>query len=119
MDSILNSIKKLLGSYEDDTNFDIDLIININTVLAILTQLGVGPREGFSITGSTETWSDFIDSSMVSMEQIKTYIYLKVKLIFDPPMSSTVIEAYKRQIDELEWRILHAVEIQNASDGGG
>lgn len=119
MDSILNSIKKLLGSYEDDTNFDVDLIININTVLAILTQLGVGPSEGFSITGSTETWSDFIDPLMVSMEQIKTYIYLKVKLIFDPPMSSTVIEAYKRQIDELEWRILHAVEIQNASDGGG
>lgn len=119
MDSILNSIKKLLGPYEDDTSFDIDLIININTVLSILTQLGVGPSEGFSITGSTEIWSDFIDPSMVSIEQVKTYVYLKVKLIFDPPMSSTVIDAYKRQIDELEWRILHAVEIQNASDGGG
>lgn len=119
MDSILNSIKKLLGSYEDDTDFDIDLIININTALAILTQLGVGPSEGFSITGSTETWSDFIDLSMASMEQVKLYVYLRVKLIFDPPMSSTVIEAYKRQMDELEWRLLHAVEIQNASDGGG
>lgn len=119
MDSILNSIKKLLGSHEDDTDFDIDLIININTVLAILTQLGVGPSEGFSITGPTETWSDFVDLSMASMEQVKSYVFLKVKLVFDPPMSSTVIEAYKRQMDELEWRLLHAVEIQNASDGGG
>lgn len=102
-DSILTTIKKLLGIAEDDTSFDTDVIVNINMALNILNQLGVGPETGFSITGNTETWSDYI-SDMSKLEMIKTYIYLKVKLIFDPPQSSRVIESIENQIKELEWR---------------
>lgn len=102
-DSILTTIKKLLGIAEDDTSFDTDVIININMALNVLLQLGVGPENGFSITGNTETWSDYIDD-MSKLEMVKTYIYLKVKLIFDPPQSSRVIESIENQIKELEWR---------------
>ena len=102
-DSILITIKKLLGIAEDDTSFDTDVIININMALNVLLQLGVGPENGFSITGNTETWSDYIDD-MSKLEMVKTYIYLKVKLIFDPPQSSRVIESIENQIKELEWR---------------
>lgn len=102
-DSILTTIKKLLGIAEDDTSFDTDVMININMALNVLFQLGVGPETGFSITGNTETWSDYI-SDMSKLEMIKTYIYLKVKLIFDPPQSSRVIESIENQIKELEWR---------------
>lgn len=102
-DSILTTIKKLLGIAEDDTSFDTDVIININMALNVLFQLGVGPETGFSITGNTETWSDYI-SDMSKLEMVKTYIYLKVKLIFDPPQSSRVIESIENQIKELEWR---------------
>lgn len=102
-DSILTTIKKLLGIAEDDTSFDTDVIININMALNVLLQLGVGPKNGFSITGNTETWSDYIND-MSKLEMVKTYIYLKVKLIFDPPQSSRVIESIENQIKELEWR---------------
>ena len=102
-DSILTTIKKLLGIAEDDTSYDTDVMININMALNVLFQLGVGPETGFSITGNTETWSDYI-SDMSKLEMIKTYIYLKVKLIFDPPQSSRVIESIENQIKELEWR---------------
>ena len=102
-DSILTTIKKLLGIAEDDTSFDTDVIININMALNVLLQLGVGPENGFSITGNIETWSDYIDD-MSKLEMVKTYIYLKVKLIFDPPQSSRVIESIENQIKELEWR---------------
>lgn len=103
MDSILTSIKKLLGIEEDYTHFDPDIIMCINTVLAVLTQLGVGPAEGFSIEDETAVWSDFIPD-MSQYEAVKTYIHLRVKLLFDPP-SSTVIAAMERQISELEWRL--------------
>lgn len=103
-DSILTSIKKLLGPEEDYTHFDKDIIIHINSVFLALTQLGVGPTEGFLITGKDEKWSDFIKDSK-KFEAIKTYIFLKVKLIFDPPLNSSTIEAYNRSISELEWRI--------------
>lgn len=125
MDSILTSIKKLLGIPEDYEHFDPDLIMHINTVLAILTQLGVGPKEGFSITDKTAVWSQFI-SNKLYFEPVKTYIHLKVKLVFDPPLSSAVTEAMKQMISELEFRLLAAAEtkslqgeevIQNGSDG--
>jgi hypothetical protein len=103
MDSILTSIKKLLGIVEDYTHFDDDLIMHINSVFSILTQLGVGPSEGFMITGKNETWNDFMDSS--TPESIKTYVHYKVKLLFDPPLSSTVMESMNRLISELEWRL--------------
>lgn len=103
-DSILTSIKKMLGMTEDYEHFDQDIIIHINSVFMILRQLGVGPENGFSITGKTETWTDFT-SDIDQLESIKTYIYMRVKLIFDPPQSSFVIEAMNKQIAEFEWRL--------------
>lgn len=104
MDSILTSIKKLLGIMDDYTHFDTDIVMHINTAFLTLTQLGVGPKTGFMITGKSEAWDDFISEDM-SFEAVKTYIYLRVRLLFDPPQSSFVIEAINRSISELEWRL--------------
>lgn len=104
MDSILTSIKKLLGIDEAYEHFDPDIIMHINSVLAILTQLGVGPENGFSITDKSAVWDDFISDGL-KLGFVKSYINLKVRLLFDPPVSSAVIEAINRQIGELEWRI--------------
>ena len=104
MDSILNSIKKLLGIAEDYTPFDTDIIIHINSVLSILTQLGIGPSEGFMITDSSDKWSDYIGDT-AAIEMVKTYIYLKTKLIFDPPINSSVTASIEKTISELEWRL--------------
>lgn len=110
-DSILTSIKKLLGIDEEYTQFDDDIIMHINTVFLNLNQLGVGPDEGFYIEDDTADWTDFADiESNMPLQAIKTYIYLKVKLLFDPPLSSSVIDAIDRQIAELEWRLNVAVE---------
>lgn len=108
-DSILDSTKKLLGISAEDTDFDTDVIMNINSALAVLTQLGVGPSDGFSISDLSSTWSELIPDSK-RLEFVKTYVYLKVKVAFDPPMSSVVMEAMNQQIRELEWRILVGVE---------
>lgn len=104
MDSILTSIKKLLGIAEDYTHFDGDIIIHINAVFMILTQIGVGPASGFSITSNTETWTDFL-GDLTELEAVKTYTYLKVRLLFDPPTSSSILESMNRMISELEWRL--------------
>ena len=109
MESILTSIKKLLGIAEDYEHFDQDIIMHINSVFMILTQLGVGPDEGFSIEDDTAVWTDFIQD-IKKLESVKTYIYLKVKLAFDPPLSSAVIESMNRLINELEWRLNVAAE---------
>ena len=109
MESILTSIKKLLGIPEDDESFDTDIIIHINSVFMILNQLGVGPKSGFSINDKSSTWDEFIPESS-NLEAVKTYVHLKVKLMFDPPLSSTVIEAIKSQINELEWRLNVSVD---------
>lgn len=109
MDSILTSVKKMLGIPEDYEQFDMDIIMHINSVLMILTQLGVGPEEGFVITDKTDKWSDFIGEGKL-VELVKSYVYLKVRLIFDPPQSSSIIEAMNRQISEFEWRINVAVD---------
>lgn len=108
MDSILISIKKLLGITEEYKHFDADLVMHINTVLSILTQLGVGPANGFSIVDSVEKWSDFVDET--KYEAVKSFVHLKVKLLFDPPSSSAHIEAINRQLSELEWRLNVATE---------
>lgn len=105
MESILTSIKKLLGIGEDYEEFDQDIIIHINTVLVALTQMGIGPEEGFVISDRTTLWSDFIPDNMVKVENVKTYVYLKVKMIFDPPASSAVADAINRNASELEWRL--------------
>lgn len=104
MDSILTSIKKLLGIEEDYTQFDTDIIIHINSALAVLTQLGVGPSGGFLIENKNALWTDFVYGTN-NLEMIKSYVYLKVRLLFDPPTSSAVMEAMNRSVSELEWRI--------------
>lgn len=109
MDSILTSIKKLLGISEEYEHFDPDIIMHINSVFMILTQLGVGPPEGFAIEDETSLWTDFIPETP-KLEAVKTYIHLKVKLLFDPPLSSAVIESTNRILSELEWRLNVAVE---------
>lgn len=112
MESILTSIKKLLGIAEEYTHFDEDLIMHINSVLTILTQMGIGPANGFTINDDLETWDEFI-SDKTYFESVKTYIHLKVKLIFDPPLSSAVIESMNRMINELEWRLNAAAETKS------
>ena len=109
MESILTSIKKLLGIAEEYTHFDADIVMHINTVFMILTQLGVGPSQGFSIKDETSVWDDFIPDNN-RFESVKSYIHLKVKLLFDPPVSSAVVESTNRIISELEWRLLVAAD---------
>lgn len=103
MDSILTSIKKMLGIIEEDESFDIDIIIHINTAFSTLTQLGVGPKEGFAIRDKTTLWTEFVDD--IRLENVRSYIYLKVRQVFDPPTNSAVLDAISRQISELEWRM--------------
>ena len=102
--SILNTIKAMIGIEIEETAFDNDIIVHINTVFFILNQLGVGPTEPFIIRDEYATWDNFISDS-TNLESIKTYIYLKVKLLFDPPLNSSVIESMKNTINELEWRL--------------
>lgn len=111
-DSILISIKKLLGITEEYTHFDQDIVMHINSVIFVLSQLGVETADGFAITGSNETWSDLLPNidQQKSLESIKSYIYLKVRLLFDPPSASAVIESTNKLINELEWRINVAVD---------
>ena len=104
MDSILTSVKKLLGLTEEYTAFDPDLIMHINSVLMILRQMGVGPEKGFSISDATATWTEFCEGQ-VDLEAVKSYVALKVRLLFDPPQSSSMMEATKNLISELEWRL--------------
>ena len=105
MESILTSIKKLIGITEDYKHFDTDLIIHINSVFMILSQMGIGPDNGFSISDETTTWNDYLPEDNENFEAVKTYMYLKTKLIFDPPQSSSTMEAIKQTISELEWRL--------------
>lgn len=103
-DSILTSIKKLLGITEEYTHFDADVLMHINMAFMVLYQLGVGPSTPFSIEDASATWSDFLGDS-TDLAGVKTYIYQKVKLVFDPPQSSAAITALKENIAELEWRL--------------
>lgn len=105
MESILTSIKKMLGVSEEYTHFDPDIIMHINSVLMTLTQLGVGPSSGFYIEDETTSWTEFIPD-MTKLQAVKTYIYLKVRLLFDPSsLGSATLAAYERQCQELEWRL--------------
>lgn len=105
MESILTSIKKLLGITEEYNHFDADIIMHINSVFMILNQIGVGPAKGFRIEDETSTWDDFLGDS-IQLESVKTYVYLRVRLLFDSAtLSGTVIESMKQTISELEWRL--------------
>lgn len=111
MDSILTSIKKLLGITEEYEHFDQDIVMHINSAFSVLAQLGVGPEEGFCIKDASTTWSELLYDD-ARLELVKTYIYYKVKLGFDPPQSSSAVESINRQISELEWRINATVETE-------
>jgi hypothetical protein len=103
MHSILNTIKKIIGIDESYTHFDTDLIMHINSVFFILNQLGIGPEEPYSITGPDEEWSDFFMGSKES-EIVKSYIAMKVRMMFDPPQNNALAQVIKEQISEFEWR---------------
>jgi hypothetical protein len=103
-DSILTSVKRMCGVDEADINFDLEIITHINTALLSLNQLGVGPTNGFMITSKSENWYDLLGVG-ANMIAAKTFVYLKVRLVFDPPTSSFVVDAMERQVKELEWRL--------------
>ena len=106
-ESVLTSVKKLLGIDEGYTHFDADIVMHINSVFSILTQMGVGPANGFSIMGKDEGWSDFISGGAG----------LKVRLLFDPPLSSAAVESMNRQISEFEWRLFVAADPVEPTSG--
>lgn len=112
-DSILLSIKKLVGLDRNNNAFDDELIIHINSVFTILNQLGVGPKESFFITSEKDAWDDFFDGVVKQPELVKSYIYLKVRLLFDPPSTGVLHEAMERQIAEFEWRLNVECDTQN------
>ena len=103
-DSILNSTKKVLGIAEDYTEFDLDIVLHINSVFSTLRQLGIGPAEGFMIEDDDITWDSLLRGDK-RFNAIKTYVYLRVRLLFDPPISSFAVTAMQEQIKELEWRL--------------
>lgn len=102
MDSILESVKKQIGPSASYTVFEPDLIMHINSVFFVLNELGVGPEEPYSITGSEQTWSDFM---LNVPEAVKTYMGIKTRLYFDPPTNSALLNALQEQVKELEWRL--------------
>lgn len=111
-ESILSSVKKTMGLAEDYTAFDADLVLYINGVLSDLHQIGIGPPQGFQITGKDEEWVQFTSNDM-TQNNVKNYVSLRVRLLFDPPESSYAITSFKQQIEQLEWRISeHREEMQ-------
>lgn len=106
-ESILNSVKKHCGIEADYEHFDQEIISFINATLMTLSQIGIGPEDGFAIADESETWGDYLgdEKTIQQLIAVKTYIGLKVRLAFDPPTSSYVLDALKRQADEYEWRL--------------
>lgn len=103
-DSILTSTKKILGLEEDYEAFDLDIITHINTVFFSLNQLGIGPIKGFMIEDKTSVWGDYVSEDL-NLNAVKTYVYLRVRLLFDPPTVSYLVSALQEQVKELEWRL--------------
>ena len=114
-DSILNSIKKSLGITPEYTQFDPEIIMHINSVFMFLQQIGVGPSNTYSIESDSETWTDFFSSANVKdISAAKSLMFLKVKMLFDPPTIGSVNESYNKLIDELTWRCM--IEGDNVND---
>ena len=113
MESILDTIKQLLGIPIEDESFDTDINVYINTITPNLAQMGIGPKNGFIVISKDQLWSEYVDSTIINLEGVKQYIYLKVKLIFDPPTNSTTVQAINDSLKELEWRMMLAVETNN------
>lgn len=111
-DSILTSTKKALDIPEDYTVFDQNIIMHINSVFSTLTQLGIGPDEGFAIENDTSTWTHFLAGN-AKFNFVKTYMYLRVRMLFDPPATSFLIDALNKQREELEWRITAEIETRS------
>jgi len=104
--SILKSTKKMLGVGDDDPTFDLDIMTHINTAISTLTDLGVGPADGYVIDDETDDWDDFLpETDRVKLSQAKTIVYIRVKMLFDPPTSSYLLDAAEKQLRELEWRL--------------
>ena len=103
-ESILKTIKQLIGCPNDFEQFDLDLIVHINSAFATLTHLGVGPKEGYRITGADNAWSEFEDDAQ-KLSLIKDYVYIKTRLLFDPPISGSLMDSLKEQLKEMEWRL--------------
>lgn len=119
--SILNSIKKVLGVAEDYTAFDVDILMHVNSVFSDLHQLGIGPDGGYAIEDTTTEWSDYLEGDL-NLNSVKTYMYLRVRLLFDPPTTSYLLNAYKEQIQQFEWRLnVHreGLAYPEEIDGGG
>lgn len=112
-ESILTSIKKLLNIEEDCTDFDEEVIVHINSVISDLYQLGVGSDGGFAIIDKDAAWKELLLDDK-QLNNVKTYMYLRVKLVFDPPLSGSVISSMEREVNKLEWRINIAAESSNA-----
>lgn len=119
-DSILTSVKKALGIPSNYDHFDLDILLHLNTVMSILNQLGVGPEEGFIVENDSTTWSDLFDGDIDTnkMMYVKSYVCLRVRLLFDPPTSSGAIDAMERQMRELEWRITVTRDPRDNSEEG-
>ena len=106
--SILISTKKMLGLAEDYTAFDHDVVVHINSVFADLNQLGIGPVDGYEIDDTgTETWEDYVTLDVLPMplNSVRSYVFLRVKQLFDPPTTGYLVEAYNKQIEKAEWRL--------------
>jgi hypothetical protein len=115
--SILTSVKKLLGIQEEDESFDVELILNINSVFMILNQLGLGPTEGFFIESKEDAWTDFLQERN-DLNAVKSYVYLKVRLMFDPPQMGYLVESINKQCQEFEWRLNVQAETKINSEEG-
>lgn len=114
-DSVLDTTKLLLGVEPEDTSFDVELITHINSIFFVLQQLGVGPKAGFSISDNTTLWSVFIGEDLVL--GVKSYMYLRVKLLFDPPQTGPLTTALESQIAQMEWRLnIQMEEVKNAGN---
>lgn len=111
-ESILTSVKKLLGVTEECEEFDPDILMNINAAIFTLRQLGVGPKEGFTVTNKEQTFQEYIGDDVLNIPQVKMYLYYKVRLGWDTPTSSFVLENIKQEIAEAEWRMREQVELK-------
>ncbi len=105
MDSILDTVKQALGVESSYNGFDVNILLDINSALGNLNQLGIGPAEGFVVTDQSQTWAQFLGSS-IKLETVKSYILYKVRLSFDPPSNSFLVDSIQKQIQELEWRLM-------------
>lgn len=104
-DSVLNGTKKALGLDPSYDVFDPDIVMHINSTFATLNQIGVGPEIPFSITDDSQRWADFIMADGLVLQMVKSYMYLKVRILFDPPASSSILESFKKSAEEYEWRL--------------